>query len=314
MTVRCWTKIFVFVFLFLPLLLSGCINSGFTIWSSVQPNTVKQTPDLLVIENVKVIPEKVYPDTEFTVYFTVRHTGDPSTSTAVGYFLTAYDFGVCKKVKASWNMDTASSFLKTENYPEKIQPGEIKDYSLTLKAPSPQEIANLEAKCPVRLKITYSYTAKTQIEAYVMSEERMKILQRTGKYSAYIPTEQVGIGPVKLYFEFTQSQPFVAGKNVVFFLYAKNEGDGNVESEASTPEIHVKVKVLGGSGGIIRCSGTSSGEITLHFVGEQTNKVKCTWIPELQNGDEKIFYLLATATYVYSFEKTVDVTVFPLPE
>ncbi len=271
------------------ILLCGCINQDNLFWNSISPNTVHESSDLLVIENIKVVPEKVYTGMDFTVYFTVKHIGDPRTSEEVTYDVSLYDFGVC------------SALSQTQWSNEKIQPGEIKDYSVTFKAPSSGEIGNLEAHCPIRFKIMYkNVKARTQVEAYVMSEERMKMLQRTGKFQSYVPTQRTGIGPVKIYFEFAQDQPFIAGKNVVFFVYARNEGDGNVDGG----KISVNVKVAG---------GTSICSAELHFIGDETNKIKCTWKPTI-NGDEKMFYLIAEAEYAYSFEKTEEVTVYPLPE
>ncbi len=275
--------------LFPIILLCGCINLGGFFAASVSTNTVHKSSDLLVIKNIKVVPQKVYAGTKFTLYFTVKHIGDPRTSDAVIYSLRAYDFGICKPI------------TQTDMGTQEIQPGEEKEYSISLQAPSNSEMADLEAHCPIRIRLTYeNVKARTQVEAYVMSEERMKTLQRNGKFQNYVPTQKVGIGPVKIYFEFLQNQPFIAGENVVFFVYAKNEGDGDVENG----KILVNVRV---AGGYSICSAE------LSFIGDETNKVKCTWVPSI-NGDEKMLYLIAEATYDYSFEKTEDVTVYPLPQ
>ncbi len=268
------------------LLASGCVNNFPLVKSKVEPQTVQESADLLVIEDLKVTPSLVFTDTEFTVSFKVRHVGDPKTSKKVTARITAYDFGPCTP-------ESETSFSKTF-FPQQEEYFEIK-----VKAPSASRIANLEAKCPVRIKLSYNYTAVTQVEAYVMTQEKYNRLAKAGKEPSYTPKQTVGIGPVKIYFEFFQPQPFISGKQVTFLVYAKNLGTGDVKGSVNlniAPEM------------------SCEGKENLEFIKKETRKVKCTWKPSLSGEEEKMYYLTAKATYKYETEKVADVVVKPLPE
>ena len=273
------------------ILISGCttfpgISSGMK-----KPKTVEETHDLVVIDDIRVIPSVIYPDMDVFVNFRVKHVGDPKTSDETkDVKITIYDLGPCK------DLDTSKIPQSFDIYPQ-----ETKYFEITFTAPDEDTVAGLPKKCPVRIKVSYTYTAKTQVEAYVMTQDKFKELGMAGKSPYYAPTQKVGIGPVKIYFEFVQPQPFFDGKDVTFFVYAKNLGNGDVGGS-----FNINVEALGSSN---QPTCPSSGD--LKFVEGETRKVKCTWEPDLGGSEEKMFYLVASAGYTYSYEKVVNVEVQP---
>ncbi len=278
------------------ILISGCttfpgISSGMK-----KPKTVEETHDLVVIDDIRVIPSVIYPDMDVFVNFRVKHVGDPKTSDPVEVDIEAYDFGPCEFKDLVCDNNNNN---KCKEIP--VNPQETKYFEIKLKAPNEETVAGLPKKCPVRIKVSYEYTAKTQVEAYVMTQDKFKELGMAGKSPYYAPTQKVGIGPVKIYFEFVQPQPFFNGKDVTFFVYAKNLGNGDVRGS-----FKINVEVLGSSS---EPTCPSSGD--LKFVEGETRKVKCTWRPTLGGSEEKMFYLAASAGYTYSYEKVVNVEVQP---
>jgi len=202
----------------LIIFLSGCTNFPGISAGVNQPQTVQETHDLIVIEDIRVIPSIVYPESKITVSFRLKHVGDPKTSEKVDVNVDVYDLGPCTNLNKKWTN------------PITLNPQETKYLEVELQAPSQDIVAGLPKKCPVRIKLSYNYNAKTQVEAYVISEEKFKRLEQAGKAPYYSPNQYIGIGPVKIYFEFAQPQPFIAGKQVIFLVHAKNLGQGDVEN------------------------------------------------------------------------------------
>ncbi len=284
------------------LLLSGCIENFPNYRASVKVQTQEETHDLLVIEDIKVTPSLVFTGTEFKVSFRIRHVGDPKTSAPVTIKeLKAYDFGPCS------GGGHVLDLLKDSNNIV-IYPGEVKYFSLTLTAPERNEIAGLEAKCPIRIKVTYNYNATTQVEAYVMKKEKIEKLEKAGKSPYYTPKQNVGIGPVKIYFEFFQPQPFESGRKVVFLVYAKNLGDGDVNAPSGSKKLTITLTQFPSEANNPTCEKSD-----VKFFRGETNKIKCTWnVPKLEE-EEKMYYLIGKMNYEYSVEKVKEVIVKPLP-
>ena len=276
----------------LIIFLSGCTNFPGISAGVNQPQTVQETHDLIVIEDIRVIPSIVYPESKITVSFRLKHVGDPKTSEKVDVNVDVYDLGPCTNLNKKWTN------------PITLNPQETKYLEVELQAPSQDIVAGLPKKCPVRIKLSYNYNAKTQVEAYVISEEKFKRLEQAGKAPYYSPNQYIGIGPVKIYFEFAQPQPFIAGKQVIFLVHAKNLGQGDVEKPKGK-SLDITVNLVGDKS---ICSVTN-----LQFIKEETRKVRCTWTPELKGEEEKMFYLVAEMPYTYVLEKVIDIEVKPLP-
>ena len=275
----------------LVIFLSGCTNFPGIPAGMQKPQTVQETHDLIVIEDIRVTPSLVYPDSDITVSFRLKHVGDPKTSEKVEVDVKVYDAGPCK-------------IIKGKRFSETLHPQETKYLTVELKAPSQDIVAGIPKKCPVRIKLSYTYNAKTQVEAYVMSENKFKRLEQAGKAPYYSPKQYIGIGPVKIYFEFAQPQPFIARKQVTFLVHAKNLGQGDVENK----KVNITFNLVGQKKPI-NCPAATD----LQFIKGETRKVRCTWKPTLGGEEEKTFYLVATMEYKYVFEKVIDIEVKPLP-
>ena len=65
------------------LLFSGCttfpdlFSSSF---SPVEPVSQEMTNDVIVVKNLKSVPERVYTSSEFSVIFILKHEGEPASS------------------------------------------------------------------------------------------------------------------------------------------------------------------------------------------------------------------------------------------
>jgi hypothetical protein len=210
----------------LVLLISGCVGMPFDIpFLSDQggPNVTELGPDILVIQNINVIPNPpLSPDDRFSVYFEVKNQDENERVPQAGFpdvSYELYDTGLC-------SFEGGDPRLKSGTWSSGFAPLETKLVEWNFKAPSVDEIVHLSTSCPIKFKINYDYTAKSQIDVSVIDEERLRDLQRSGEDTTYIPSLSVGRGPVKIYFDFGNILPVRENSELPVYIKVMDKGAG----------------------------------------------------------------------------------------
>jgi len=191
---------------------------------------VEESPDILVIENKNIIPNPpINANDDFTLSFTVKNQDDISEVENVEMQL--YDWGVCKPG------DNADFTSETGKYTKPLGAGgtlspQQEDYvELEFTSPDNDQIAEMEATCPVRYRVNYDYEAKTQVDMMVISKEELKQKERAGESVYFTPTETIGRGPIKVYIRFGKSSPVETGEVLPVFIDIEDKGSGSIGSE-----------------------------------------------------------------------------------
>lgn len=217
----------------LVLSVSGCIE-GFEGLSSffgpTQP-TVEQTPDILITTNQRVIPNPpVLADSEFTVMFTLKNQDQTQDLKNVGVKL--YDWGTCIPVEEDgkpnflpdgWKKETGYYTMDFANF----FAAEEKVIEFNFMAPDNQRIGNIGTDCPIKWEVNYNLNARSQDDFTVISKERKRELDVAG--SSWTGTNQpqyVGIGPIKMYFDFKTPMPVQSTSSIQFGVKVIDKGVG----------------------------------------------------------------------------------------
>ncbi|NOZ81890.1 MAG: hypothetical protein GXO63_01950 [Candidatus Micrarchaeota archaeon] len=298
---------------FAVVLVSGCIEDLNNILPSsfVTPKTVEKPPDVLVVQNQRVYPDPVPAsikdgDSEFTFRFEVVHTGDVEDDPAKNVKICLVDSGVCD---AKVNIECGVSQEGIEMYP-----GQVESREWTFTAPTNDQIAGMEATCPIRYNITYSYNATTMLSFDVISADYLKSLQESGESYSQEISQRVGAGPVKIYFNFPEGVIFRGGSKVVFNIVLEDKGSGSVYPGKLTVSFPKEISE-------INCGKGSSENVNnknvvsfqdVKFVGKKSNPIRCS--VELP-GDVKgikTYYVKARFEYSYSLLGEEDVTIKPV--
>lgn len=296
------------------LFISGCVNSNIPLLGGIgtlEPQTVEQSEDVLVVENLKAIPSQVYTEGIFSVVFLLKHQGDPETSeSADNVQVEIYDWGLCNPTDENVKnviIKDLGSFL----------PGQSEYIEAEFQAPTNREIAKMQATCPISFKVKYDYTALTQVEAKVISENRRRTLERLGKFNYYTPRQSVGLGPVKIYFRFSEPQPFISDRTVKVFIKVVNKGNGKIEGgkiekgkfTIEFPSDFKGVDCIKFDCKNKKCTNTEP----IDFIGDETNEIVCD-VTLPKGVEEKTYYITAKLDYTYSLDNRIEVPVLPIGE
>jgi len=213
---------------------SGCVGfDGFKSWFGPTQATVEQTPDILITTNQRTIPNPpILADSEFTVMFTLKNQDQTQSLRNVGVKL--YDWGVCNPVTESgvpqflpdsddWYIGDGF-FLRTFdeffNLEEKV-------IEFNLMAPDNQRIGNIETDCPVKWEVNYTFSSRSQDDFTAISKERKREFDVSGtSWTGTNQAQYVGIGPVKMYFDFKTPMPVQSESSIQFGITVVDKGSG----------------------------------------------------------------------------------------
>ncbi len=185
-------------------------------------------------------------------------------------------------------------------------------FEFDFTAPSNNDIGNMPSSCKLRYKITYTYTAKTQTDVTVISQSKMEELQRAGQPPSASPLQSVGVGPVKIFFDFGASQPIMSGNILPLFITIEDKGSGVYSKVISgnlkitmPPGFTVKqCDKFAGTSGVIK----SSAEIPL--IKKKSAQLRCSFTTPLVT-DMKTFYILGELQYDYKLDNEIAVAINP---
>lgn len=179
-------------------------------------------------------------------------------------------------------------------------------------APTNKNMGNMPTTCPIRYKITYAFTAKSQADISVISKSKMEELQRAGQEPSASPTQSVGVGPIKIFFDFGAKQPVRSGDVLPIFVTVEDRGTGVY---GNIPVGKLKIKMpsnfekitcdkFTGSGGELK----NSAEIPM--IKKKSPQLRCSFkMPSVT--DIKTFYITGELEYDYKLDNQINVAVNP---
>lgn len=305
----------IFLTLFLVLLASGCTGIE-DLWGGGQPVTKELPPDVMVIEDISVIPKQtVKPGDQFSVYYEVKNQDDKEVVPNVKYLL--YDTGLCNL--AGWSGSTNSPTTIPSTILGTFSPTESKLIEWTFSSPTKDRTAGLSVKCPIRFKITYNYNAVSQIDVVVINQARLSEQQRSGKTVTYTPSLNVGRGPVKIYFDFGSSLPVKEGTKLPVYVKVKDIGTGYYESipvgklTINSSSTGTTFQSLSCISDYFTCSGVSCTNTVkdIPLIKKETFDMLCEATTPATVDMEKTLYLSASINYDYDVYGQTSVDVVP---
>lgn len=180
-------------------------------------------------------------------------------------------------------------------------------------APSNKDIGNMPHTCGIKYKITYDFIAKTQTDVTVISKSKMEELQRAGQTPSVSPGQSVGVGPIKVFFDFGMKQPIMSGDILPLFITIEDKGSGvygsvpkgklRIELPSGFEKIACDNKFTG-SGGKFE----NSAEIPL--IKKKSPQLRCSFkTPSVT--DIKTFFINARLDYTYKFDDEIKISINP---
>ncbi|MEM5778299.1 MAG: hypothetical protein QXD43_00485 [Candidatus Aenigmatarchaeota archaeon] len=297
--------------LVLILLFSGCtgmpdIFKGIIPGVGEQVNKTELSPDLIVIQNLNVIPNPpINAGDQFSVSFEIKNQDEINE---VSTFYSLFDTGLCQPIGG----DATNEPLG------KLAPQQTEFKEWTFSAPKSDEIAYLPTKCPIRFKVNYSFEARSQIDVNIISKERLTQLQRTGAQPTFTPSLTVGRGPIKIYLSFGAQLPARNESSLPIYITVEDKGNGLLKE---IPEHKLKLKVHKDFT-LSDCEKfelESSGDYNIYrnkdkipIIKKKTSQIRCSFTTpssDAINNLEKTYFITASLEYDYEIigETSVDV-------
>ena len=305
------------------LLVSGCagmpdIFKGI-ISGTEGVNKTELSPDLIVIQNLNVIPTPpISAGDEFSVSFQMKNQDEINELKDVGYIL--FDYGLCKPPSSG-----------TEGIIQHFSPlaTEFKEWVFT--APSNDQIAYLPNKCPIRFKINYTFNSASQIDVNVISKDRLAQLQRAGNPPSFTPSLSVGSGPVKIYLTFGTSLPVRNESSLPIFITVEDKGVGLLREIPGASEkslilkVHKNFKFNSTDGSCDKFEDRGDDPLdsnykiyrnkdAIQIIRKKSPQIKCTFKAP-SSGDinnlEKTYFITARLQYDYEIAGETIINIKP---
>jgi hypothetical protein len=312
----------IILMLVLVLLVSGCVGMENPFGFGSSKTEVKEQPvDVISIQNVNTLPTPpIIAGDQFSISFELTNL-EEEKDVDVGYKLM--DDGLCKRVSGP----------EYDIFPDFV-PGRVEFVEWTFNTPSNEEMGYLRTTCPVRFIIGYEFTAISEIEANVITEQRYQQLQQSGEFATFTPTINVGRGPIKIYMEYGASLPIRATvpatattpkiKRILpVYITVQDKGTGLLSSIPGSDSVYnLSIKVPSeftvqsdSCGERFSCSGNECWNTeTLTMIKRESPTIKCSFTTPDEGtvGLEKTYFITASMKYPYNLTQKIDVAVEPL--
>ncbi len=210
--------------IFAVALASGCVN---------QNQTIEASADVLSFGEISVVPNPpIFAGDTFSTSLQITNLDELEDAKNVK--LTLYDWGVCKPQSCSpdskeWGFGSNQDYLYVKQFGD-IPPRDMKFIECQFKAPSNAEIGGIKTSCPIKFKLSYDFESTTTTDLTLISEDKFRDLQKSGKTPSATSTQTKSRGPVKIDFEFLAEQPVMVSKDVnkkiPFYIRIENKGTG----------------------------------------------------------------------------------------
>ena len=322
------------------LAVSGCVEGMPDVFKQMMGQKVEgevkeALADIITVQNTNIIPTPpIYADGEFTVSFEVFNQDETKEVENVG--ISLYDYGMCAPQKdqfspSGWTeVSGAYSYSFGSFVPQQTEFAEFK-----FEAPSNTQIGGMEAECPIRYKVNYDFNAISQTDIQVISEDKLKALQRAGQSPSFTPTQSIGRGPIKIYFDFGAPLPIRENSILPVFIWIEDKGSGIFGDikEKDDDQIWLKVPKDLVPDDFDGCNGKFdktpividetinpeyknynvyklASEANIPMVKKKSPQLRCSFKPTLVT-DEKTYYISANMSYSYALYEDLSVAIKP---
>ncbi len=304
---------------------SGCIGTG-------GKRTIEASSDVLKFEETTVIPNPpIFAGDVFSISFRIQNFDE--LKDAENAILKLYDWGMCKPKICTPNNWVSE---KKESYSVKfdtIMAGDMQFIECDFRAPSQEEIAGIKTVCPIRFKLSYDFSGTTTTDLTVISDEKYRDLQKSGKVPSVMSTQTKSRGPIKVDFEFLADQPVRAteGRKIPLYIRIENKGQGKIEQdEKGRNKINMKVLIpeellsqcssnmcdgwFDGSSKNGKCELTLKNEKEIEFIKGKSEPIRCELTTDNIKKiiDEKTFYISSNIDYTYQINNQINIPIKPL--
>jgi len=178
--------------------------------------------DVLLVDSMSVIPNPpITASSSFTITFQVKNIGsaEEGTEEAKNVEVVLYDWGECEP-QEDHSSGEVTKQLNT------IYPGGAEIVDWNFKAPTNQELGNMEGTCPIRFKVNYSYSAYTTSDLVLVSEERLKQAAKSGETLTVNPLQTQSRGPIKISVDVQADQPVRSDLKIPVVITVRDTGSG----------------------------------------------------------------------------------------
>ena len=220
---------------------SGCIEGMDLFQMGMSGPVAEAQADIIITKSVQVLPSSpIIAGNDFTVSFDIKNQDTVQEIKDINIKL--YDWGLCKPVIEQFLPDDWSSTSSYYSYVfDELVPHQEERIELTFDAPENSEIGSLEADCPIKWETSYKFSANSQDDFNVISEDRQRELQRAGQsWSGINQPQYVGIGPLKTYFDFKTPMPVKSDGLIQFSVKVTDKGNG-IYPEVEEGSMFIKV-------------------------------------------------------------------------
>ena len=238
---------------------SGCIEGfeGFTsIFGGPEQPAIEQKPDIIIMKGLSVIPTPpVMAESEFTLLFTMKNQDESVSIKDVNVKL--YNWGICEPEEIDIDGAAYADFLpdaekwttadeaKDLGYYlrtfDEFVPREEKVIEWNFEAPTNARIGRIEADCPIKWEIDYTFSARSQDDFAVISETQKKQMDRAGLvWEGTDQAQYVGSGPVTIYYDFKTDMPVQSLSSIQYTLTVVDRGVG-IYPKVETGTMFIKV-------------------------------------------------------------------------
>lgn len=291
------------------LIISGCVGmpdffSGLT---GTQKTKVKEQPlDVITVQNINTLPKPpINAGDQFSISFDVTNLEEERDIKSVAYKLL--DTGLCNRISGDpkeKNFTLSSPFV----------PKQDEFVEWTFSTPSAADLAYINSKCPVRFKVNYSFDAISEIEADIISEGKYNQLQQSGGFQTFVPTLNMGRGPLRILMEFGASLPVKTGVTLPLYVTVEDKGTGLY---ATIPRGDLTIKVpedfvleTPSCGERFECSGKECyNNETIMMIERKSPTFRYSFKTPNTVTIEKVYNIEAFLNYTYDITNQVDVDI-----
>lgn len=292
----------------LVVFVAGCVENGGG-FMGIGAEEEEAPDDVLLVERKSVVPNPpITADTGFEFSFVVRNPHEGTDLDADSAEISLYDSGRCDEDddNEDWGVDGD----------ETIYAGGERNIRWDFTAPDTDDIGRMPAKCDLRFKVEYDFTASTIHDVILAEAGHMEDLDRRGETIDIAPTQRRGHGPIKIHVDFWQDQPFIArGENdekeaeFGFSVQLFNRGEGALNTEKTDlaekdGDLTIKYNDEDITGD---CDWP---EDELYFIDDSTPKIRCEVTDDDIDGpiqEEDVTVELENYTYTIHYRHEVPV-------
>ncbi|MFQ6009709.1 MAG: hypothetical protein ACE5J7_01155 [Candidatus Aenigmatarchaeota archaeon] len=290
-------------------IIAGCVG---------QEDTITYGENIIIVKDEKVLPSPVTAGSSFDVSFIAQNVHE--TEDANNVLITLYDWGpaACKVTSvggAGVGEETFYTLLSESRVPS----GAERLVEIGAKAPSQAEIAGIRSRCDFKYNVMYDSFAVTTIDTSVISEARLKQLQKAGETVSFSPTQTIGAGPIQIKFEHAVSLPVREGDSLIFDVKVEDVGEGNYISipvdtlEVTVPEEFIPVEEgcsIEFVGNVENGKRVYRNKEPLPLIRGSTSKYRCKFTaPSVL--EERTFFITGRMDYTYVIYKEISVDIIP---